>query len=508
MNDFEVDSRFELRSAKGEAWAKPELPVFLFLCLLFGLVLLRQNLVLRDLDIGWLLRYGEMIWETGRLQEADVFSFTQSGKHWFLYQWGFEAYLGGLYKIAGLGGVIWGTALPIALTYALLLYFLLTLGLHKIMSIGLCILAAATTSHYWFSRPGTINFLFFLMVLFLLEKYRQSARWHLWALLPIFVFWGNLHIGFVVGLLTVFLYGLWASLWPQEFREEVPKRDFRILGVLVLCLGALCINPHGVHLFSYVKQATSSSYLNNNIQELLSPNFHYPVCALFFLQIILLYWLSIVRYPCRSLFLTILSITLAMSLYSARHITFFSLTATIVLAQLLIFGWGWRTPRPVFEASQGWVWGAVGVVASFLFVAAINFWWPNYYDFEDKFVPKGAAAFLRGYASQTRPIRVCCDDDQWSSYLIFRLYPGIRVLMDSRYEFYGEAFIKTAVQLQRRAIYDPEVLNGWGVDFWVLKKADLPVRPEAKCNWSLVYEDDQACIYGRLPAQTAAVKKE
>jgi hypothetical protein len=510
MKDLEVNSSFDLSSLKGRPWAKPELPVFLFLCLVFGLLLLRQSFVLRDLDIGWLLRYGEMIWQTRHLPEADVFSFTQTGKHWFLYQWGFEAYQAGLYKIAGLGGVVWGTALLIALTYSLLLYLLLTLGLHRLMSIGLCILAAATTSHYWFARPGTINFLLFLIVLILLERYRQSPHTQLWLLLPIFLLWGNLHIGFVVGLVTLFLYGLWASLWPQEFRGAWHKRDFHILLILLLCLGVLCLNPHGFYLFSYVKQATSSRYLNDNVVELLSPNFHYPVCVLFFLQIILLYWLSIIRYQCRSLFLTLLSITLAMSLYSARHITFFSLTATLVLAQLLLFGWGWRTTSRVFSPSQGWGWAAVGMVASFFLVVGINCWRPDFYDFEDQAVPKGAAAFLETYASATRPIRVCCDDDQWSSYLIYRLYPGMRVFMDSRYEFYGEEFIKDATQLQRRALYDPRVLNAWGVNFWVLKKDGLPVRPEAKPDWALVYEDEQACIYGHLSSLTAAatLKKE
>jgi hypothetical protein len=505
-----ADSSFDLSSAKGGPWAKPELPVFLFLCLVSFLLLLRHSFVLKDLDIGWLLRYGEMIWQTRHLPEADVFSFTQTGKHWFLYQWGFEAYLGGLYKVAGLGGVVWGTAVPIALTYSLLLYFLLTLGLNRIMSIGLCILAAATASHYWFARPGTMNFLFFLIVLILLEKYRQSPHRQLWGLPPIFLFWGNLHIGFVMGLGTLFLYGLWASLWPQDFRGVGHQRDFRILKILFLCLGVLCLNPHGVYLFTYVKQATSSQYLNDNILELLSPNFHYPICALFFLQIILIYWLSVIRYQGRSLFFTLLSITLAMSLYSARHITFFSMTATLVLAQLLIFGWGWKATGRFSRMSQGWGWAAVGIVASLLLVVGINCWWPNFYDFEDRAVPKGVAAFLATYASETSPIRVCCDDDQWSSYLIYRLYPGIRVFMDSRYEFYGEEFIKTATRVQRRALYDLRVLNAWGVNFWVLKKNDLPARPEATPDWALFYEDDQACIYGHLPSQTAAAtgKKE
>ncbi len=80
--------------------------------------------------------------------------------------------------------------------------------------------------------------------------------------------------------------------------------------------------------------------------------------------------------------------------------------------------------------------------------------------------------------------------------------------MDTRYEFYGEAFIKTAIRTQQRALYDPQVLNEWGVNFWLLKKEDLISRPESRADWVLVYEDDQALLYQHLSKKEASRKPD
>ncbi len=487
-----------------EAWKAPELPVVLFLGIILVLTLLPLKHALRDLDVGWLIRYGEIIWETGRLPEADIFSFTQNGRSWTLYQWGFELYCGGLHRLAGLGGVIWGTALLVALTYSLLLYFLLSLRLHRLWCIGLTILALMAGSHYWYGRPGTANFLFYLLVLALLEGYRQAPRRQIWALPPLFVLWANVHIGFVVGLMAVLLYGLWAGLAPGAWRAGATRRDFRILAIFPLCVAALCLNPHGPYLLAYVKGATSSTFLNDNILELQSPNFHNAALSLFIGQLVLLLWLSIGNFPARSLFMALLTITLAMALYSGRHITFFSLTATVVLAHMLRDCWGLKADAPLDKPGQGWGWGMLGGALALIWVIAVPSWTPGYYDFDPKQVPRGVATFLESQSPKAPPLRVFSQDSQWASYLIYQLYPNAEVFIDSRYEFYGEDFIRKSWDLLDKAMQNPQVLNPWKVDFLIFRKDKLPFRPEAKADWVPVYEDSQALIFRHLPEGKAA----
>ena len=156
------------------AWKTPELPACLFAGLLLALLCLPKSPMLRDLDVGWLIRDGEFIWHTGHLPAGDIYSFTNLGRPWLLYKWGFELYLGVLHQLASLGGVIWGTALIIALTYSLLLYFLLRLGVNRLISLGLVTLAILATVFYWYTRPTTPTYLFYVVALIILEEYRQA----------------------------------------------------------------------------------------------------------------------------------------------------------------------------------------------------------------------------------------------------------------------------------------------------------------------------------------------
>ena len=183
-----------------EKWleARPvyALPVMLFLGLMVYALAIPQSTIL-DPDSGWLMRTGELILQNASLPAKDVFSFTQGDHPWILYQWLFEVYLGLLHRLAGLGGVIWGTALMIALTYALLLSFLIRGGLTCLVSIALVILTMMVTQFYWYARPNTFTLLAFMVLLLRLEGYRCSHRGCLWDLPLLFLLWANIHLGFL-----------------------------------------------------------------------------------------------------------------------------------------------------------------------------------------------------------------------------------------------------------------------------------------------------------------------
>jgi len=493
------------------AWKSPELPAFLFLGLLVGLLSIRQNFMLRDLDVCWLIRTGELIWQTGHLPETDVFSFTHQGQPWVLYQWGFEVYAGGLHRLAGLGGVIWGCALLIALTYALLLHFLLRLGINRYWCMGLVALTMCINNFHWWCRPNTASVLAYVILITLLESYRCNPGRQIWVLPWLFLLWANVHLGFVLGLIVVLVYGLWGWFAPEAFRGQGSLKDSRLLLVLPLCLLATCLNPYGPSLFAYLWQLSQATTMNSNIIELQSPDFHSPFNLFFIVQIVLLLWWGDKHYCGRSLFLTLICFTLWMGLYSVRHLAYFSLPATIHLAYCLRVRQGQVSPAPSSPASlrRGWGWALIGSLALFSWTILINQWHPGFYDFEDQQVPKGAVDYLAREAQGPYPHRVLCSEAQWDDYLIYRLYPRLRVFIDTRFDMYGEKFFQEYVSLLRKLKCDLEVFSPWQIEFLILKKdKHLAEWPKPRNPWTLVYEDVQSLIYRHLTHKAKSAEQQ
>lgn len=481
-------------------WSKPELPVFLFIALLLALLALPQSPMLRDLDVGWLIRDGEFIRTHGHLPPGDIYSFTNAGRSWILYKWGFELYLGVLHHWAALGGVIWGTALVIALTYGLLQYFLLRLGVHRLLSVGLAALALLTNIFYCLARPTTLTYLLYAVLLLILEDYRRSPGRQVWALPPLFLLWANLHLGFIVGLGAVGLYGLTAWLAPGFFRDPGTPRDARLALILPLCAAAVLVNPYGPDLVAKIWQHSQDNLvLRGMTSEMRSPDFHQKGPMFLFAQIVLLFWVGGRNYPGRPLILTLVAVTLALGLYSLRHVPYFGITATVHLGHAMreMQGRALPVPSPA-QARRGWGWALLAAVLSFAWVAGMEHQRPGFYGFEPGYVPGRAADFLARQPQGARPLRIFSGDDQWANYFIYRLYPRAQVFFDTRFDLYGDAFTARFLSLREEAPANPEVLAPWEVDFLVWRKAQLAKRPAAHPNWALAYEDEQALIYRPL----------
>jgi hypothetical protein len=88
--------------------------------------------------------------------------------------------------------------------------------------------------------------------------------------------------------------------------------------------------------------------------------------------------------------------------------------------------------------------------------------------------------------------------DFWGGYLIYRLYPETRVVLDDRHDLYGESFFKNYLKIVRGQPGWENVLAQEQVS-WVLVPAEstlanlLSERPE----WTAVYRDTVAVLYRR-----------
>jgi hypothetical protein len=114
--------------------------------------------------------------------------------------------------------------------------------------------------------------------------------------------------------------------------------------------------------------------------------------------------------------------------------------------------------------------------------------------FNDKRFPVKAVTYLQ---EKDIPGPVLTPDD-WGGYLIYRLYPGRRMVIDDRHDFYGEDFLKSYLKMVH-------VEPGWGGFIRdhdvrcivVPKDSALGSILAETSGWRAVYHDEVAIVFVR-----------
>jgi hypothetical protein len=88
--------------------------------------------------------------------------------------------------------------------------------------------------------------------------------------------------------------------------------------------------------------------------------------------------------------------------------------------------------------------------------------------------------------------------DNWGGYLIYRLYPNPKVMVDDRHDLYGEQFFKDYLKLVRVEPGWDRVLNERAVNWALLPVGStLPNALQATPGWSINYRDETAVLFQR-----------
>lgn len=215
-----------------------------------------------DPDFWWHIKSGEAILATHHWPTTDPYSFTVVGQRWLAYEWLGDVLFAAVERIGGLRGLEF---LLIALSAAIMvaLYILATLrsGNSKasfITSVALLVLVVPVLS----MRPQMFGYLFLILTLLALERFRQGKPGSLWFLPALFLVWINTHGSWVLGLGTMLVY--WAS-GLKEFhiggihaRRWTPGERLRLSLVFLLCLAVLPITPYGTRLAAFPFQVAGS----------------------------------------------------------------------------------------------------------------------------------------------------------------------------------------------------------------------------------------------------------
>ncbi len=477
--------------------------------LFFGLLAMTARPA-TDPDLWWHLRTGQWIVDTGHVPHTDPFSFTRGGSSWVSHEWLSEVIFYALWKVGGpSAGPLILIVFSSLLTTAgfLLLYWRCPGKPH--WAAAATVLGAWASAPCWGTRPQTFTFLLASVFLWLLERAEDRPRLLLW-IPPLFLLWLNLHAGFALGPVLMFLYAAGVVLeaangttpWPQA-RPLVT----RILIATLACLALVPLNPSGARLYLYPLETVRDSELRTLIVEWHSPDFHqwmYVPCLLVFLLLMLA--LSGSRSPIRGRVLLPLAFMFLSALDAARHIPIFILLAVPVIAQWL----SQLSPAPQLPSVRPsqhrflpvFNWAMVLLLAVFA-LARWNSLARTQNLREAQQYPTQAVAFLRA----SHPLLPAGNPDQpgrlfayydWGGYAIWKLYPQYRVFVDGRSDLYGDNILKqaeTAVQLHDdwRA-----VLADWSVQTILIPpNSALAQALVLDPGWNAAYRDSHALVFVR-----------
>ena len=164
-----------------------------------------------DLDLGWHLRYGEYFFKTGHVLRDNVISYIWPNYHWVQASWGYDLLTYQLFTHFG----FWGLSVAAALI-CVAIFWLIVKPIKKRNLSGLFILAVIYLSHtgpmYVASlRSQTPSALMFALMLTLLPFKGETLQGYLFLPL-LFLIWANIHGGFVLGLIL-----LWLMWFTQGF---------------------------------------------------------------------------------------------------------------------------------------------------------------------------------------------------------------------------------------------------------------------------------------------------
>jgi hypothetical protein len=483
--------------------------------------------LLGDGGTGWHIRTGQIILCTHAIPRADPFSISTAPKPWYAWEWLYDSALAAVYNLAGLNGVGLLGALLIAATFTVLFRTMLRRGTSVVLAVLLLLAAASASTIHFFARPHVVSWLFTLAWFGLLDSSERLGRMgRLWCLPLLMLVWVNMHGGFLIGfvLLGIYLAGAgWEFLKAggETERSSSLRRAGTLTWVGLLSVLATFVNPYGYRLHLHIYRYLTNRFLMDHIDEFLAPNFH-GIAQQCFAAILLITLLTVMASPRKPRLSELLLVLLAVysGLLASRNIP--------VAAMLLVLVSGAMIPAVAGEGARServaaWLRSALAREQSFaarmtrlefglrghgwlLAVTALLVWTCLHQGqlgkrriMDVQFSPTRFPVTAVDYIVEHRIFTPVFSTDAWGGFLIYRLYPHSRVVVDDRHDLYGEAFFKRYLNIVRVQPGWREDLEGMHAD-WALvpHNAALANILQVAGGWKIAYQDGISILFQRV----------
>ena len=484
----------------------PSIGQFLFLVVFLVLTFSPAGKnMLADADTGYHIRAGDYILETRTVPKHDIFSYHSPPLPWTAHEWLSEVVMAVLHRISGLTGVVIFFSLLISLTYALLFRYMRIYKRNIVFDVLIILLALVSSQIHWLARPHIFSL--FLMVVWyhLLDSYQNDRGGRLVLLPLIMLFWVNLHGGYLTGFILTGVYFLGNLVRSSRSREEERERAYRkakCLGyVIIACLLVSLVNPYGYRILLFPFRLVTESYIMDNVNEFLSPNFHKPM-PFKYLLLLFVTILAISKRPLDFIEVVLVLLFTNMALFSARYIPLFAIVVAPIMSEqadsmiTIAPENGWisslkkraRRIAKIDASAKGYGWPVAGVFLVVFLVAAggIEF------RFDGEIKPVAAVEFLKKEHIDGRMY----NNDEFGDYLIYATFPRYKVFFDGRNDMYGGERLR---EYQKLTIFGPgweELVEKYDFRWFFIGSDSVLTRYLLeRSEWRLIYSDIVANIH-------------
>jgi hypothetical protein len=511
---------------------------------LFGALIAGTGL--HDPDSCWLIALGRYIFEHTSLPQSDPFSYTFASLHrpFIMYQWGTELIYYTLVKYMGLSGLLMVCAVLATITFiGLPLIFSRQLSNVRFATSIIAVLLVLSVCFHVLVRPELFSYVLLSLFMYWLLEWRRkifeitaspeksastsnlAVRRPLFFLQPAMLAWVNLHSGFTLGIMAATATGI-SYLF---YRRKQIGTMLLIAGPIVLTAFTL-LNPFGYQLWKYLPSLYFSpinAYISElkpvGLRELQEPTYYpFLILSIYAVTLLVRNWRRHLRLsqqsttpPVDGIWLS--TVNILFSIYaglSARRMIAFT---AIVLAfesifMLHVFH---AALRPHMEENEegSFVSGlnkklealfVPGVVSTFVWFGLAALF--GAYIVTSRIAPPSlpqASSVLQvptaaiQYLKEHNPTRLF-NDAQYGDIIIWQTGGTLPVFIDTRYDMYGNTFVRQ-YQIMRFCEFGYEkLLNSYGItDILVPAKSNLAKNLHAKAEWKNVFADETAAIFHR-----------
>jgi hypothetical protein len=454
-------------------------------------------------DVWWHLATGERILSTHKWPTTDPFSFTAGGNDWIAFEWLGDLTLAVAKRWGGMRGL---TVLFAGVSSAIMLliwYCAYLRSSNSKAAFAAVMLVLPLAILPLTLRPQLFGYLFLMLILAWLERFRQGRQKALWMLPVLFLAWVNVHGSFMVGLAVLGAY--WAGGLIEmragglEAYRWTPKQRKHLALVSLVSMLVLPLTPYGTRVAGNpLAVALLQPHVAADVQEWQPLTFTEPY-GKYLVFLLLLFLLAVVL--ARPTFrVEEFGLLLCASFLTFAHVRFVLFLAPILALVLSSMLTRWV---PGYEPAKD-KYILNGVLIAVVSLTLIRTF-PSKHDVDilvEHQFPKLAVEYLQQHPEIAGPT---FNDDRWGGYIMSTLGPSRKVFIDGRFDLYDYAGVITDYgEIITASPRTEFLLDKYGVRACLIQRDSVLAKSLAGSpGWHRIYEDDLSTIIVRATESRA-----